>query len=112
MSSIEEIYNFMKVLTKELTDDYYTQYNNMEPFARWNLPEEIALEWIDAEGMIEILSKEGQLSSELETLLTKIKDNFSSAFEDNLNVYTHERMITGEFWENQRKLAKIALSLF
>ena len=41
-------YMFILNLAKELVQEYDVQYQHMEEFARWNLPEEIALEWIDA----------------------------------------------------------------
>ena len=43
-------YKFILNLVKELAKDYDVQYQQMEEFARWNLPEEIASEWIDIWG--------------------------------------------------------------
>lgn len=40
-------YKFILNLAKELAQDYDVQYQHMEEFARWNLPEEIASERID-----------------------------------------------------------------
>ena len=102
----------MKTLAIELKSDYESQYSTMEDFARWNLPDEIALEWIDAEGMIEILFKDKWITDELYQLLTLIVNNFITAFKTTPEVYSHEAMKKSEFWDMQRDLAEKALTLF
>lgn len=113
MNEIEKgCYSFIKKLTQELTQDYEIQYYNMEEFVRWNLPDEIALEWIDAEGMIEILEKGNCLSDELLKLLKLIISNFNSAFEqEDYCVYTHDAMKSSDFWNEQRRIATKALDI-
>ena len=97
-------------LEKKLSMDYVDQYNAMEEFARWNLPEEIGLEWIDAEEMGIIGSDEliQSMSYDSIILLKEIVKNFNNAFEDPTmdDVWTHEAMQKHGFWNNQRLLAK------
>ena len=48
----------------------------MEEFARWNLPEEIALEWIDAEGIVDVLECKKCISKETVDVLREIINAF------------------------------------
>ena len=100
-------YIFIQRLTEELAQDYDIQYENMETFVRWNLPEEIALEWIDAEGMIDILECGKCIPKETADMLKGIITEFVLAFEiPNNPVWTHEAMKTGSFWGRQRSNAR------
>ena len=100
-------YKFILNLAKELELDYDVQYEHMEDFARWNLPEETALEWIDAEGMVEILECGKCISKEAVDLLREIINSFDLAFEKTDNpVLTHEAMKKSDFWDMQRQNAK------
>ena len=110
--STNSCYNFMKTLTEELTQSFDKQYESMEDFARWNLSEEIALEWIDAQGIIEIISKDTSVSIDLVNTLIHIKNNFIKAFENNYDVWTYDAMKESDFWNSQRILAEKALKFF
>ena len=112
MSATDSIYCFVKGLTLELTEEYEMQLKKTEDFAKWNLPEEIALEWIDAKGMIEILFTNKCISLPLQQLLFSIIINFEDAFCNSMQVYTHEAMQKSTFWENQRELARKAYDCF
>lgn len=101
---------FIQNLAGELAQDYDIQYQHMEEFARWNLPEEIALEWIDAEGMINVLECGKCISKESADVLRGIISAFVLEFEKSDNpVWTHEAMKTSAFWEMQRLNAKKVL---
>ena len=102
-----DCYKFILGLVKELAEDYDAQYQHMEWFARWNLAEEIALEWIDAEGMICILESGNCVSREITAELRKIISDFELEFKKSDNrVWTHNEMKNGEFWQMQRMRAK------
>ena len=107
-----DCYSFILNLAKELSLPYDTQYQNMVDFARWNLPEEIALEWIDAEGMIKILEASGYLSDDALGILQTILRNFALKFQlqDNSS-WTHDAMRNDTFWNKQRSLALEAVNL-
>ncbi len=84
----------------------------MEDFVRWNLPEETALEWIDALGAVDILKKSNLFPENFIALLYEIIDIFDKAFDIPDNpIWTHEAMKTHSFWENMRRLALQALKL-
>ena len=74
-------YKFILNLAKELAQDYDVQYQHMEEFARWNLPDEIALEWIDAEGMVDVLESGHCISKETVDVLREIISAFILEFE-------------------------------
>ena len=110
MSDLERnCYNFILKLTQELALDFDAQYQHMEDFARWNLPEEIALEWIDAEGMIEILHKSQCITKDTFNILKTIVNRFVLEFEHPNNpIWTCESMKKSDFWNIQRSSAKEA----
>jgi len=91
-------YIFIKNLSKELAQDFDTQYQSMESFARWNLPEEIALEWIDAEGIIKVLEDCCCVSKNILFLLRLILNRFVLEFKkQNNQVWTFDSMKTDVF---------------
>ena len=103
-------YMFILNLAKELAQDYDIQYQHMEEFARWNLPEELALEWIDAEGMVILLEARKCISKETAEELHKIIRAFLLEFEKIENpVWTHEAMKVSDFWNTQRSNARKVL---
>lgn len=113
MSNFNNIFTFIQKLVEELAQDYDIQYQHMEEFARWNLPEEIALEWIDAEEMINVLECEKYISEECVVLLRKILNAFIDEFKKNNNSsLTHEAMKTSIFWNTQRANARNLLNIF
>lgn len=100
-------YNFILNLAKELAQEYDIQYHKMEDFARWNLPEEFALEWIDAEGMVDVLECGKCIPKETVDVLREIVSAFVLEFEKIDNpVWTHKAMKKGAFWNMQRLNAK------
>ena len=102
-----DCYNFILKLAKELAQDYDVQYQHMEEFARWNLPEEIALEWIDAEGMVGVLKCGQCIPKETVDLLREIIRAFILEFEKIDNpVWTHQAMKKSAFWNMQRLNAR------
>ena len=104
-------YTFIRNLAEELAQDYDIQYQHMEEFVRWNLPEEIALEWIDAEGMIDVLECGKCISEETIDILRGIISAFDLEFEKNNNlIWTHEAMKESAFWNMQRLNAKEVLN--
>ena len=103
-------YKFILNLAKELAQDYDIQYEHMEEFARWNLPEEIALEWIDTEGMVDVLERGKCISKETVDVLREIRSAFILEFEKIDNpVWTHEAMKRSTFWNMQRLNARKVL---
>ena len=100
-------YIFILNLAKELAQDYDIQYQHMEEFVRWNLPEEIAIEWIDAEGMVAILECGKCIPEETVEILREIINAFILEFEKIDNpVWTHESMNRSAFWDMQRLNAR------
>lgn len=91
-----------------LSLDYERELQEMEWFARWNLPEEIGMSWIDAEGIINSDNLADAIPTETIQLLAEIVTNFEKAFEasEKNNVWTDEAMCCHPFWREQRKLAK------
>lgn len=108
MNELEKnCYTFMLNLAKELAQDYDIQYQHMNEFARWNLPEEIALEWIDAEGMVDIWECGKCISKKSVDVLREIISAFNLEFEKSDNpVWTHESMKKSNFWNMQRLNAR------
>ena len=99
---------YMINLAKYLSMDFEKQFHEMEWFARWDLPEEIGMEWIDAKGIITSKALGQIISTESAHLLTKILNNFELAFSDSKEngVWTVEAMYKHPFWAEQRTLAK------
>ena len=105
-----DCYKFILNLVKELAQDYDVQYQHMEEFARWNLPEETALEWIDAEGMVDVLERGKCIPKEIVDALRKIMNAFVLEFEKTDNpVWTQEAMGKSAFWNMQRLNARRVL---
>ncbi len=103
-------YKFILNFVKELAKDYGVQYQHMEEFARWNLPEEIALEWIDAEGMVDVLECGKCIPKETIDVLRERVNAFILEFEKIDNpVGTHETMKKSVFWNMQRLNARKVL---
>ena len=88
--------------------EYEKQFHEMEWFARWNLPEEIGMEWIDAKGIITSEALSQIISTESVHLLEKILINFELAFMDSekKDIWTADAMYRHPFWTEQRNLAK------
>ncbi|MBE6931978.1 MAG: hypothetical protein E7464_01175 [Ruminococcaceae bacterium] len=102
-----QCYDFIIALARELEADFATQYETMEAFARWNLPEEIALEWLDAEGMLQTIKMLQYRSQEEIALIELIMRNFDTAFQQTQNpVWTYSAMQNDVFWHQQRHLAR------
>ena len=102
-----DCYKFILKLAKKLVQEYDVQYQHMEEFARWNLPEEIALEWIDAEGMVDVLECGKYIPTETVDILREIIGAFSLEFEKIDNpMWTHEAMKKSDFWNMQRLNAR------
>ena len=102
---------------KLLSEPYEVQYEAMEDFARWNLPEETGSTWTDEfeACVLPFLNDFPNVSEEVISLLEKISNNFCEAFKLEQKEYeiiwSHESMKNNSFWENQRNLAKQALDL-
>ena len=102
---------------KSLSEPYEVQYEEMEDFARWNLPEETGLMWIDFYEVcfLPLLKELRGFSEEALSLLHAISENFEGAFKlvrkEYEVIWSHESMKGHPFWENQRNLAKQALLL-
>ena len=91
-----------------LSMDFKRQFEQMEWFARWDMPEEIGMEWIDAEGIIYSNELSQDISDDSLQLLVKILDNFKYAFDSPIesDVWSIESMQNHPFWIEQRSLAK------
>ena len=100
--------NFMINEARYLSKEYEEQYDEMEEFARWNLPEEIGLGWVDAKGIIYSKELAQAISDESLQMLKRILYNFENAFQDSdmAVVWSHDAMKLNEFWEEQRNIAK------
>lgn len=96
-------------MTCNLAFSYDDQLRNMEDFARWNLPDEIGLEWIDARDTrkISILHKSCVVPYDAIALLNQIVQRFDNAFDlpeaERDKVYSHEAMQNNAFWDIQRQ---------
>lgn len=112
MSDNDEL-KFMINEARCLSLSYEEQYIEMEEVARWNLPEEIAMEWIDAKGIIFSKELSSVITEEARQLLIQILSNFEYAFEHSKeeDVWSHDAMKESGFWDEQRKLAKQFLGL-
>lgn len=100
-------YEFLINLATELAADFEMQYETMEEFARWNLPEEMALEWLDAEGMVQILLNSNFRHLKELDIIKLIIENFNRAFDESLSyVWTYSAMQNDDFWLQQRRLAQ------
>ncbi len=99
---------YMINAAKYLAKGYDEQYDEMEWFARWDLPEEIGEEWIDAKGIICSPQLLKTIPHESLVLLLRILFNFENAFTNPamIDVWSNEAMKTHKFWEEQRQLAK------
>jgi hypothetical protein len=98
-----DCYKFILKLAKKLVQEYDVQYQHMEELARWNLPEEIALEWIDSEGMVDVLERGKCIPKETIDVLRDIISAFILEFEKIDNpMWTHEAMKKSAFWDAQR----------
>ena len=103
-------YRFILNLAIELAQDYDVQYQQMDEFVRWNLPEEIALEWIDAAEMVNVLEHGKCIPKETIEVLREIISAFVLQFEKNdKSVWTHEAMKIKTFWNIQRLNARKVL---
>lgn len=108
-SYVEYIISLVKTLSK----DYDSILLETEPFVRWNLPEEIGMEWIDAfdMGILSSFMKIGSIPNTTKNLVLQIYNNFNDAFEIHCiqSVWTHESMKKSDFWDMQRALARAVL---
>lgn len=98
-----------------LAKDYNEQLEQTEEFVRWNLPDEIGLEWMDAEYVVlQAPELQSVLSEEQRSILCEIYDNFLSMFNEKANdkIRTHAAMQSHPFWQNQRVLAERFLKGF
>ena len=105
--------NYVLDLVEALSLDYNEQYQGIEPFAKWNLPEEIGLEWIDAYemGILTSVIESDVMPENCQKLLIKIYNDFNMAF-DNLEyseIWTHQAMESHPFWQKQREAARFIL---
>ena len=100
-----------------LSEPYEVQYEAMEDFARWNLPEETGSVWTDdfEACFMPFIEDFPNVLDEAISLLQEISNNFEEAFKLEQKEYeiiwSHESMKNHPFWENQRNLAKQALNL-
>ncbi len=103
---------FMYDETCNLAAFYDVQLENMEDFARWNLPDEIGLGWIDARDTkrIKTLQESGVISYDVAEMLNQIVQRFEDAFDlpeaERDKVYSHEAMQGSAFWDTQRQAAQ------
>lgn len=99
-------------LTCDLAAPYDVQLENMEDFARWNLPDELGLEWIDARDMRQIirLHENCVIPCDAVEMLNQIVQRFEDAFHlpeaERDKVYSHEAMQGSAFWDTQRQAAQ------
>lgn len=96
-----------------LGKEYDQQYLEMEWFARWDLAEEIGLEWIDAKGIIFSESLARVVSEDAIRILVEILKGFEEAFDNPAeeSVWTDDAMEKHPFWTKQRELAKQFLDM-
>ncbi len=91
---------------------YDVQFENMEDFARWNLLDELGLEWIDARDTRKIsgLHEFGVIPYSAVEMLNQIVQRFEDAFDlpetERDKVYSHEAMQGSAFWDTQRQAAQ------
>lgn len=95
-----------------LEKEYDKQYQAMEWFARWDLAEEIGMEWLDAKGIIFSENLAKVISTEAIQILVEILHGFENAFDNREeSVWTDGAMRNHPFWKNQRELAKRFLNI-
>lgn len=96
-----------------LVKEYDKQRQEMEWFARWDLAEEIGMEWIDAKGIILSENLAKVVSTEAIQILVEILNGFENEFENHSkkSVWTDDAMRTHPFWKKQRELAKQFLNI-
>lgn len=106
---IEDCCKYAVKRLEELSVRYSEQVKNIEPFALWNLPNELCDDWCNMEYFINVLYDNQKIDNDIKVILVQINDNFKKCI--NEDEFTHNSMKHSEFWENQRKLAKQALEL-
>lgn len=112
LKKVELYLKYIEDLVKELSKDYSVQYQSMECFVRWNLPEEIGLEWIDAEEVIKSDILQSVIPEKAYTILLNILANFDDAFDCmDSDIWTHKGMQDNAFWREQRTYAREFISI-
>ena len=105
--------SYVLELLEFLSLDYIEQYQRIEPFAKWNLPEETGAEWIDAYDMdiLTSVAESNVMPENCQKLLIKIYDGFRTAFDnpEYSEVWTHQAMENHPFWQKQRETARLIL---
>ncbi len=96
-----------------LKKGYDKQHQEMEWFARWDLAEEIGMEWIDAKGIIFSENLAKVVPTEAIQILVEILNGFENAFENRAkeSVWNDDAMRNHPFWKKQRELAKQFLNI-
>lgn len=99
-------------LTEFLSKDFDYQYWNTEALARWNLPDDIALDWICSEGIIKSDNLTKAIPFNSIEILKEIFLRFDRAYdnENNEDLWTYQGMKNHPFWIQQRVLAKQFIS--
>ena len=78
--SLDDCLNSLKNNLKRLASTYEEQNKNIEDFARWNLPDDIASDWENYEYFVDRLLAEKAISNQTAELFHKIVNNFISAY--------------------------------
>lgn len=102
-------FNYLKSIVVELSEDYENQLENIEDFAKWNLPVEIASSWDNVDYLICELSNYKVIDDEIASLLKQVRNNFYDVSYEgknfNADIWTHEALKNNSFWRKQRETA-------
>ena len=110
----QEIKNWLLYVLNELNElslPYNEQYDDMEDFVRWNLPDEIGMGWIAVRDMeiINNLSKcrivPEWVIEKLDQIVNRFDEAFSLPENEQAAIFTHKAMQESDFWRDMRNEA-------
>ncbi len=115
--TVQDWLTYMLNEVSELAAEYPVQMSTIEPFARWNLPDELGESWIAVRdmGIISNLERSSILPGESIATMQKIVDRFEDAFDlpadHRDHIFSHEALQEDDFWVIQRQLARSLLPI-
>ena len=106
---VSKDFQYLKMILEELGAPYEVQNMNIEDYASWNLPCEIASSWDNIDYFIDSLLDSCIIDEQVAELLKQIRDNFHNvSIKGNMyesDIWTHEALKSHMFWQQQRNLA-------
>ena len=107
-TSVENCIKYLKNITQRLAMSYDEQNANIEEFAKWNLPSDLATDWENYDYFVNILFEANIIGKEMVAKFKSIDSNFLEATEEDV-IWEHEGLKDHPFWKKQRVLASALL---